>query len=169
VVGMRQYRRMESSCAGAPLAREPGNVEAAGKAEKRETNASDLRHLRQPRGRKLTHPAKGRRLRTWGHGKPTCRRSRLPPQGEPQTSVVRPRQQEVAIAAKHQATWESFSPSQEGAVARDILQPVCQDSGADEKMEEDGDRSDTAETVPAETPPTGPATGDGTTWRTNCI
>jgi hypothetical protein len=41
-IGTRQYRRMESSCASAPLAREPENIEAAGKARKRETNASDL-------------------------------------------------------------------------------------------------------------------------------
>ncbi len=42
VIGTRQYRRMESSCASAPLAKGLGNIEAAGKAEERETNASNL-------------------------------------------------------------------------------------------------------------------------------
>jgi hypothetical protein len=85
---------------------------------------------------------------------------------EPQTSAVQPRRQEAAIAAEHQAAGESSSPSK---VAKDILRPVCQDSGAGGKMEEDRDRSDTAETIRAETPPTNPATGDRTTCRTNCL
>jgi hypothetical protein len=42
VIGMQQYRRMESSSASAPLAKGSGSVEAAGKAGERETNASNL-------------------------------------------------------------------------------------------------------------------------------
>jgi hypothetical protein len=42
VIGTRQYGRMESSSASAPLAKGSGSVEAAGKAEERETNASNL-------------------------------------------------------------------------------------------------------------------------------
>ncbi len=42
MIGTRQYREMESSCASAPPAREPENIEAAGKARERETKAFDL-------------------------------------------------------------------------------------------------------------------------------
>ncbi len=49
------------------------------------------------------------------------------------------------------------------------MQPVCQDSDAGGEKKNDGDQSDTAETVRAETPPTDPAAGDGTTCRTYCL
>jgi hypothetical protein len=38
---MRQYRKMESSCASAPPAREPENIKAARKVRERETNTSN--------------------------------------------------------------------------------------------------------------------------------
>jgi hypothetical protein len=41
VIGTWQYRKMESSCGGSLPAREPENIEAAGKARDCETNASD--------------------------------------------------------------------------------------------------------------------------------
>ena len=50
MVGTQQYREMESSCASAPPAREPENIEAAGKAREQETNASDP--LTVPKARK---------------------------------------------------------------------------------------------------------------------
>ncbi len=42
VIGTRQYGRMEISCASAPPAKGSGNIEAAGKAEERETKAPNL-------------------------------------------------------------------------------------------------------------------------------
>jgi hypothetical protein len=41
VIGTRQYREMESSCACALPVRELENIEAVRKARERETNASD--------------------------------------------------------------------------------------------------------------------------------
>jgi hypothetical protein len=41
VIGTQQYRRMEGSCASAPLVEGPKNIEAAGKAGERETNAPE--------------------------------------------------------------------------------------------------------------------------------
>jgi hypothetical protein len=62
MIGTRQYREMESSCAGTPPARVPENIKAAGKARERETNASDpLAALEARKGGKPTHPAQGRR------------------------------------------------------------------------------------------------------------
>jgi hypothetical protein len=38
MMGARQYREMESSCASTPPARELENIKTAGKARERETN-----------------------------------------------------------------------------------------------------------------------------------
>ncbi len=57
VIGMRQYREMESSCADVPPAREPENIEAAGKTREWETNASDpLSALEVTKGRETNAP-----------------------------------------------------------------------------------------------------------------
>ena len=61
--------------------------------------------------------------------------------GEPLTSASQERRQETAIAAKHLAAGELFTPPQEEAVARDVLQSMCLESGTGGKMEEDGYRS----------------------------
>jgi hypothetical protein len=170
VIGTRQYRRMESSCASAPLAREPENIRAAGKARSmKPTLLTCSKHLRQLRGGKLSRKEMAENMGTRETNVSEKEIAAARRGGEPQTSAVQPRRQEAAIAAEHQAAGESSSPSQEGTVAKDILRPVCQDSGAGGKMEEDRDRSDTAETIRAETPPTNPATGDRTTCRTNCL
>jgi hypothetical protein len=159
---------MESSCASPPLAREPENIGAVGKAEKRETNASDLFKAPQAAvGRETNTPCRKETAENMGTQETNVSEKEIAAArrgGEPQTSAVQPRWQEAAIAAEHQAAGESPSPS----LAKDILRPVCQDSGAGGKMEEDRDRSDTAETIRAETPPTNPATGDRTTC-TNCL
>jgi hypothetical protein len=89
-------------------------------------------------------------------------------EGEPLTSAAQGRRQEVEIASEYQAKGETPSPSQEGTAAKDVPQLVCSDPGAVGKVEEDGYRSDTAETVRVETPPTGPAAGNGTTYCTRC-
>ncbi len=107
VIGTRQYRRMESSCAGAPLAREPGNIEAAGKAEKRETNASDLFEAPQAaEGRETDAPCRRETAENMGTQETNVSEKEIAAarrDGEPQTSAVQPRRQEVAIAAEHQA------------------------------------------------------------------
>jgi hypothetical protein len=54
MIGMQQYRRMESSSASAPLATGSGSVEAAGKAGERETNASEPLAAPEAAGRRET-------------------------------------------------------------------------------------------------------------------
>jgi hypothetical protein len=57
MMGTQQYREMESSCASAPPAREPENIEAAGKARERVTNASDSLAVPKVReGREINIP-----------------------------------------------------------------------------------------------------------------
>jgi hypothetical protein len=172
VIGARQYRRMESSCASAPLAREPGNIEAAGKAEKRETNASDLFKAPQAaEGRETNAPCRRETAENMGTRETNVSEKEIAAtrrDGEPLTSAGQGWRQGVTVAAEYQAAGEPSSPSQEGTVARDVLQLVCPDPGAGGKIGEDGYRSDTTETVRVETPPTGPAAGNGTTRRSRC-
>jgi hypothetical protein len=89
--------------------------------------------------------------------------------GEPLTSAAQEQRKEVTAAAEHQAAGESPSPSQERTVAKDVPHQVCPDPGAGGKVEEGGYRSDTAETVRIETPPTDPAAGNGTMCHTSCL
>jgi hypothetical protein len=71
---------MEGSCASAPLAKGPGNIEAAEKAEERETNAFEPLAAPEAAGRRETkEPCSMKQPKAWGHGKPTCRRRDLPP------------------------------------------------------------------------------------------
>jgi hypothetical protein len=112
-----------SSCARAPLAGEPGNIEAAGKAGKQETNASDLFKVPQAaEGRETNAPCRREMAENMG-----ARETNMP---EEETAAVR-RDGELLAAA------ELSAPPQEGAVARGILQPMCLDSGAGGQMERD--------------------------------
>jgi hypothetical protein len=60
VIGTWQYKEMESSCASAPPVREPENIEAAGKARERKTNASNPLEAPQAAKGQETHPARRR-------------------------------------------------------------------------------------------------------------
>jgi hypothetical protein len=141
VIGTRQYRRMVSSCARAPLAGEPGNIEAAGKAGKQETNASDLFKVPQAaEGRETNAPCRREMAENMG-----ARETNMPEEetaavrrdGELLASASRNWRQGFATAAEHLAAAELSAPPQEGAVARGILQPMCLDSGAGDQMERD--------------------------------
>ncbi len=162
---------MESSCARAPPAREPKNIEAAGKAKERETNASGLFEAPQAaEGRETNAPCRRETAESMGTRETNvskketaaARRDR-----EPLTSAVQEQRQGDTAAAEHQAAGESSSPSQERTVVKDIPHQVCPDPGAGDKVEEGGYRSNTAETVQVETPPTDPAAGNGTTRHTS--
>jgi hypothetical protein len=53
VIGAWQYREMEGSSASAPPAREPVNIEAAGRVAEQETNASDSLMAPEARGEQV--------------------------------------------------------------------------------------------------------------------
>jgi len=142
VIGTRQYGEMESSCASALPAREPENIEAAGKAGERETNTSDpLEAPQAAEGRETTAPCRREMpesMGTWETNvseKETATARRV---GEPLTSAAQERQQEKAAAAEHQAVGGSSSPSQDRTVAKDIPHQVCPDPGAGDQVEEGG-------------------------------
>ncbi len=144
---------MESSCASAPPAREPENIEAAGKAKERETNASDLfeapqaveeRETNAPCQKETAENMGTRETNVSEKKKETAAARR---DGEPLTSAAQEWQQEETTAPEHQAAGESSSPSQERTVAKDLPHQVCPDPGAGGKVEEGKHRSDTAETV----------------------
>jgi hypothetical protein len=148
---MRQYRRMESNCASAPPARDPENIEAAGKARERETNTSDLleapqaaegRETNAPCGRGMAKSMGTRETSVSEKETATARRDE-----EPLTSAAQEQRQEETAAAEHQAAGESSSPSQERMVAKNVPHQECLDPGAGDKVEEGGYRSDSPETV----------------------
>jgi hypothetical protein len=107
VIGTRQYGRMEGSCASAPLAKGPGNIEAAGKAEKRETNASNLFEASQAaEGRETDAPCRRKKAENMGTRETNVSEKEIASarrDGEPLTSASQERRQETAIAAKHLA------------------------------------------------------------------
>jgi hypothetical protein len=149
---------MESSCASSPPAREPENIEAAGKAREWETNASDLFEAPQaaeeretnaplPKGDGREHGDTGNQR--FEEGDCAARRDWAP------------------LTSAAQAAGESSSPSQERTVAKDVVHQVCPDPGAGGKVEEGGYWSDTAATIRIETPPTDRAAGNGTTCHTS--
>jgi hypothetical protein len=117
LIGTRQYRRMESSCASTPPAREPENIEAAKKARERETNAPCWKKTAENTWTRETNMSERKTAAT--------RRD-----GEPLTSAAQEQRQEETVAAEHQAAGESSSPSQERTVAKDVRHQVCSDPGA---------------------------------------
>jgi hypothetical protein len=166
-IGTRQYRRMESSCARAPPAREPENIAAAGKAREWETNASDLFEAPQAaEGPETNAPCQRETAESMGTRETNVSKKETAAarrDGEPLTSAVQERRQGDTAADEHQSAGESSSPSQERTVVKDVAHQVCPDPGAGDKVEEDRYRSNTAETVHVETPPTDPAARNGTT------
>jgi hypothetical protein len=122
VIGTWQYREMESSCASAPPAREPENIEAARKAREQETNASDpLTAPKARKGRETNVPCP-RKTESMG-----ARETKVPEKetaavrrdGEPLTSAAKKRQKEAA-ADRHQAAAGERPPSS----AREGIGPV---------------------------------------------
>jgi hypothetical protein len=105
---------MESSCASTPPAREPENIEAAGKARERETNASDpLTVPKARKGRETNIPCPretecmgAREINVPEKETTTVRRD-----GEPLTSAAMERRQKEAAADRHQAAAGERPPS----------------------------------------------------------
>ncbi len=107
MIETQQYRRMESSSASAPPAREPVNIEAARKVAERETNASDPLMAPEARGERETNTPCPREtamsMGTWETNMPERETAAIRRDGEPLTSAVQERRLEEAAAKKHQA------------------------------------------------------------------
>ncbi len=108
MIGTRQYKEMESSCAGAPPVREPENIEAAGKARERETNASEpLEAPKATKGRETNAPCLRETAKSMGTRDTNVSEEEIAAarrDGEPLTSAAQERQQEETAIAEHQAT-----------------------------------------------------------------
>jgi hypothetical protein len=151
VIGTRQYRKMESSCAGTLPAREPENIEAAGKAGERETNASDpLAAPEATKGRETNATCPRETAKSTGTRETNVSEKETAAvrrDGEPLTSTAPERRQEETAVAEHQAAGELSSRSQERTAAKDVPHQVCPDPGASDQVEGGGCRSNAAETV----------------------
>jgi hypothetical protein len=123
VIGTRQYREMESSCASAPPAREPENIEAAGKARERETNASDLLMVPKARKGRETNVPCPRETESMGAREinvPEKETAAVRRDGEPLADAAMDRRQKEAAAYRHQAAAGERPPSS----AREGIGPV---------------------------------------------
>ncbi len=114
VIGTLQYRRMESSSASAPPAREPENIEAVGKARERETKASDP--LTVPKARKgretnVPCPRETESMGTREINVPEKETAAVRRDGEPLASAAMERRQKEAAADRHQAAAGERPPS----------------------------------------------------------
>jgi hypothetical protein len=169
VIGTRQYRRMESSSASASLAKGSGCVEAAGKAEERETNASNLfkapqaaeeRETNAPCRRETAENRGTRETNVSEEETAVARRD-----GKPLTSAGQERRQGVLTAAEYLAAGESPNPTQEGATATDTPRTTSPNPGDGAKTGEC--RPGTADALRAGTP-AGSASGGRSTSRSRC-
>jgi hypothetical protein len=140
---------MESRGAGTPLTRGSENIEAAGKAGKQETNASDLFKAPQAaEGRETNAPCRretAENMGAWETNVPEEETAVAIRDGELLASQER--RQGVATAAEHLAAGELSAPTQAKAVARHALQSMRLDPGAGDEAEEDEYWPDTAEAV----------------------
>jgi hypothetical protein len=102
VIRARQYR--ESSCAGAPLAREPENIEAAGKAK---GVASDpFAAPEATKGRETNAPCPRETTKStgaWKTNMPDKETAAVRRDGESLTSMAQKRRQREAAGERHQA------------------------------------------------------------------
>ncbi len=160
---------MESSCASAPLAKGLGNIEAAGKAGKWETNASDLFKAPQAAEERETNaPCQKETTENMGTRETNMSEEETAAaRGDegPLTSADQDRWQGVMTAAKCLAAGELSAPTQEEAVVTDTLQATCPDPGDGAKT--GGCRPDTADAIRARTP-AGSSSGGGTMCRSRC-
>jgi hypothetical protein len=134
VIRTRQHREMESSCASAAPAREPENIEAAGKARERETNTSDQLTAPEARkGRETSAPCPremAMSMGAWETNMPVRETAGVRRDGEPLTSGVQERRQKEAAANRHQAAAGEQPPPSVGEEARFVplsaTDPKCE-------------------------------------------
>ena len=114
MIGTQQYREMESSCASAPPAREPENIEAAGKAREQDTNASDPLTVPKARKGRETNVPCPRVTESMGAREtnvPEERSAALRRDGEPLTNVAKRRRQTETDAEEPQTDAGERPPS----------------------------------------------------------
>jgi hypothetical protein len=105
---------MESSCASAPPAREPENIEAAGKPRERETNASDpltVLKARKVRETNVPCPRETESMRAREINVPEKETAAVRRDGKPLASAAVERRQKEAAADRHQAAAGERPPS----------------------------------------------------------
>jgi hypothetical protein len=114
MIGTQQYREMESSYASAPRAREPENIEAAGKARERETNPSDPLTVPKARKGQETNVPCPRETESMGAREinvPEKETAAVRRNSVPLASAAMGRRQEEAAADRHQAAAGEGPPS----------------------------------------------------------
>jgi hypothetical protein len=114
VIGTQQYREVESNSASARPAREPENIEAAGKARERETNASDPLMVPKARKGRETNVPCPRETESMGAREinlPEKETAAVRRDGEPLASAAMERRQNEAAADRHQAAVGERPPS----------------------------------------------------------
>ncbi len=114
MIGTQQCKEMESSCASAPPAREPENIEAAGKDRERETNVSDPLTVPKARKGRETNVPCPRETESTGPREinvPEKETAAVRRDGEPLASAAIGRRQEEAAADIHQAAAGERPPS----------------------------------------------------------
>ncbi len=112
---------MESSCASAPPAREPENIEAAGKARERETNASvplTAPEARKGRETNAPCPRETKSMGAWETNMPERETAAMRRDGEPLTIALQERRQKEAAADRHLTAAGERPPSSVGEEGR---------------------------------------------------
>jgi hypothetical protein len=169
VIGMQQYRRMESNSTNASLAKGLVGVEAAGKSGERETNASNSfeapqaaeeRETNAPSRRETAENMGTRETNVSVEETAAARRD-----GKPPTSAEQQRWQEVTTAAGHTAAGESPNPAQEGAATTGTPRTTSLNPGDGAKTGEY--RPNITDTSRAGTPASQASRG-GSTSRSRC-
>ncbi len=121
VIGTRQYRRMESSSASASLAKGSGSIEAVGKAEERETNASDsFKAPQAAEGRETNAPCREETAESMGAWETNVSKEETAVarrDGRPPTSMGQEWRQRAVTTAEYLAAGESPNPNREEAIA----------------------------------------------------
>jgi hypothetical protein len=112
VIGMCRKERMERSCADAPPAREPENIEAA---REQETNASEPLAAPEAAGRRETkEPCPMETAKSTGAREtnmPEERSAAVRRDGEPLANAAKRRRQKEAVADEHQVAAGEQPPS----------------------------------------------------------
>ncbi len=118
MIGKRQYREMESSCASAPPAREPENIEASGKARERETNTSDPLTAPEARNQRTLLEGDGKHGGMGNQHAGERETAAVRRNSKPLNSAVQEQWQKEAAANRHLAAAGEQPPSSVGEEGR---------------------------------------------------
>ncbi len=128
VIGVQQYREMESSSASAMLARELVNIEAAERLAERETTASDPLMAPEARGEWETNTPCPREMSmskgVWETNMMEIGTAAVRRDNEPLISEVQERRQEKAAAEKHQAAAGEQPPPSAKEGTKPVTSPL---------------------------------------------